>query len=545
MPELPADIKSLAQYFYKGLGEDRILDIVCPEAANSHSKYSNDPVGFCETIFKETYTDSIKEMMESVRDNVVTLCRSANGTGKTHGGARVATWFYECLNGSQVYTAAAPPEANLKKLLWGEIGSLVEKYPEVFKSDRVTILHIEKSAKEFLTGVSIPTTGTEKQREAKFSGKHAPYLLFIIDEGDAVPDEVYKGIESCMSGGHARLLIFFNPRQKVGKAYRLERDKQANVIVLSAFDHPNVITGKDIYPGAVTQSTTIRRINTWCRPLLPGEPKDDETFELPEFLVGKTAKSDSGEEFPPLKAGFYKIEEPAFSYMVLGRYPAQDEYQLISEQWINNAVDRWKEYTAIHGANPPKVRPIMGMDVAEFGKDQNVLCSRYNDYVSEFKVWWKVNIPASEKIAEEEYLYKMAKKINIDGTGLGAGVADHLTENNKSVVAQSVKVAWAPTYETPLGKFKIMRDQLAWTVRTWLETNPNAMLPPDEELREELLAIKYANIDGFIRTSKKDLLKDVLKRSPNKFDSLALTFIDDEVFYTDDDLDDCFTEDYL
>ena len=41
----------------------------------------------------------------------------------------------------------------------------------------------------------------EAVREAKFSGKHAPYLLFILDEGDAIGDEVYRGIESCMSGG--------------------------------------------------------------------------------------------------------------------------------------------------------------------------------------------------------------------------------------------------------------------------------------------------------------------------------------------------------
>lgn len=35
---------------------------------------------------------------------------------------------------SQVYTAAAPPESNLKKLLWGEIGSIVEKHPDLFKN---------------------------------------------------------------------------------------------------------------------------------------------------------------------------------------------------------------------------------------------------------------------------------------------------------------------------------------------------------------------------------------------------------------------------
>jgi hypothetical protein len=116
----------------------------------------------------------------------------------------VGVWWYMCFPGSQVYTAAAPPENNLKKLLWGEIGSIIENHSDLFKTDTVTSLHVQRSAQSFLTGVTIPMSGTEAQREAKFSGKHASYLLFILDEGDAIPDEVYSGIESCMSGGQGR-----------------------------------------------------------------------------------------------------------------------------------------------------------------------------------------------------------------------------------------------------------------------------------------------------------------------------------------------------
>jgi len=197
------------------------------------SKYRTDPVAFGEQVLGETYTAGIRAMMESVRDNPITIAKSANATGKTHGAARVAVWWYKSFSDSQVYTAAAPPESNLKKLLWGEIGSLIEKNPKLFKPDTITSLHVQRSAQSFLTGVTIPASGTESQREAKFSGKHAPYLLFILDEGDAIPDEVYRGIESCMSGGHTRLLIMFNPRAEAGEAYRMERDGRARVIKLS------------------------------------------------------------------------------------------------------------------------------------------------------------------------------------------------------------------------------------------------------------------------------------------------------------------------
>lgn len=234
---------------------------------------------------------------------------------------RIALWFYKAFHDSQVYTAAAPPESNLKKLLWGEIGGLVEKHSGLFKSDTVKVLHVERSAKSFTTGVTIPMSGTEAQRQAKFSGKHAPHLLFILDEGDAIPDEVYTAIESCLSGGHGRLLVMFNPRAEAGEAYRMERDGRANVVRLSAFNHLNVVNGEDRIPGAVNRSVTVCRINEWCRPLAEGERPDGECFELPAFLEGAVATSQAGHEYPPLRPGWHKIMEPAFSYMVLGEYP--------------------------------------------------------------------------------------------------------------------------------------------------------------------------------------------------------------------------------
>jgi len=140
------------------------------EGAVSEDKfilYQDDPVGFGETVLGETYTDEVKAMMESVRDKPITVAKSSNATGKTHGAARVAAWWYKSFPDSQVYTAAAPPESNLKKLLWGEIGSIIEDHPNLFKSDTPTNLHVQRSAQSFLTGVTVPSSGTEAQREAK------------------------------------------------------------------------------------------------------------------------------------------------------------------------------------------------------------------------------------------------------------------------------------------------------------------------------------------------------------------------------------------
>lgn len=461
--------------------------------------------------------------MESVRDNPITIAKSANATGKTHGAARVAVWWYKCFPGSQVYTAAAPPESNLKKLLWGEIGSIIEKHPEVFESDNARTLHIERSAQSFLTGVTIPMSGTEAQREAKFSGKHAPYLLFILDEGDAIPPEVYKGVEACMSGGHARLLVMFNPRAEIGPVYQMERDGRANVVRLSAFNHPNVREGRDMIPGAVSRETTVRRINEWCRPLADDEPIDGDCFELPGFLAGCTAKSQSGQEYPALKPGYYKIMEPAFSYMVLGRYPSQGSNQLISKEWIARARSRWDLYVSEYGERPPKgAIATMGQDVGEFGTDPNVSCFRYGGYVEKLVVWSGVDTVTTGDRAIGQYKARNVSQANVDATGVGAGVAPHMQRAGCAVTA--VKVASSPTETTELGEFHILRDQLWWACREWLRTDPGAMLPPDEALIEELQTPTYEVQNGKIRVMRKETMRELLKRSPDRADALCLTF---------------------
>lgn len=509
------------------------------DQADRFIKYQADPAGFCREQFHENYTSDIVKMMESVRDNVVTIAKSGNATGKTHGAARVGIWWHKCFPNSQVYTAAAPPEENLKKLLWGEIGSILAKHPHLFEGESISSLNIKRNDLEFITGVAVPSSGTSSEREAKFSGKHAPYLLFIIDEGDAVPDEVYKGIESCMSGGYVRLLIMFNPRAAAGAPYRMERDKAANIVTLSAMDHPNVITGKDIIPGAVNRSTTVRRVNDWCRPLHSDEVYSESTcFGLPKFLEGcQTHRLGSTDLYPPLQPGIYKIINPAFSYMVLARYPGQSENQLISREWIDAARMRYDLYVDKHGEIPPKgVMGIMGQDVAEQGDDESVSCFRFGGFVPPLVAWSGVDTVVTAGRAAKEY-HKRNDILScmVDATGLGAGVAPYMVKHG-NCKAIAVKVASRATKEVEFGKFRLLRDQLRWSTREWLRTDPNAMLPPDEKLIEELLAPKYW-VDGeWIYTTKKEDIKKLIKRSPDRADPLDLTFASDVGFFGESDL---------
>lgn len=509
------------------------LKILIKKYSNPYEKYQNDPIGFSEKILGNSFTDDIKKLCNSVRDHQITIAKSCNAVGKTHAAAAIAIWFYKSFIGSQVYTCAYP-EPKLKQLLWGEIDKILINNQELFAADQCNILNIKCKGNSFITGVTVPNSGTEAQKEARFSGKHAPHLMFIIDEGDTIPDEVYRGIESCMSGGHFRLLVLFNPREERGPVYRMERDGIANVIELKAFNHPNVIEGKNIIPGAVDRNTTARRINLWARPLMAEEIKGSECFELPDFMIGVQAKDQKGKILPPLKAGTYKITSPELSYMVLAQYPAQSVYSLINRYDINLARSRWDQYVSTYGELPPKLtNPILGLDVAEFGIDTNVACLRYGNWVPIMETWKGIDTIATGKKAYRIYKDNNCCTANIDGTGVGAGVAPHMNDigetNNEIVYANSIKVASSPTEATEEGlEFVTLRDQLWWKCAEWLKTE-QAMLPPNELLIEELLVAKRETSKNKIKIMDKKTMRELLKRSPDYADALCLTFAPQEI----------------
>lgn len=325
------------------------LDRLVPEQgvkATPYAAYADRPAEFGREVLLERYTEDVQRVMESVRDYAVTVAISANAVGKTHAAAAIATWWYSVHADAQVNLLAAPPIGNLETKLWGELGERVIRHPDVFKESRPTYLRIQRGPKQFIQGITIPQQGTEAQRQASVAGAHEGHLLYCVDEGDNVPVPIYHGIESCMSGGTSRLLIMFNPREEGGYVWELIQSGRANVVHLSAFNHPNVITGVDEFRGAVTREVTVKRINEWTRLLESGEMPDGECFEVPDFLVGEAALSDAGLPYPPLAPGYRRIEDARFAYMVLGQYStkgSQRHYFSAARPYLSGLLRRYHQ----------------------------------------------------------------------------------------------------------------------------------------------------------------------------------------------------------
>ena len=74
---------------YAGSMKDRLFDGLLESIKHhfnenetpAYISFQTDPVGFGEQVLDETYTKDVKTLMESVRDNPVTIAKSANATG--------------------------------------------------------------------------------------------------------------------------------------------------------------------------------------------------------------------------------------------------------------------------------------------------------------------------------------------------------------------------------------------------------------------------------------------------------------------------------
>lgn len=516
-----------------------IIDGLDPNLSQGgkYAKYQKDPVGFCENELNLNLTEDQKAMLLAFLEYPITQVASATGVGKTFALAALAVWVYKTYIETKVYTASAPPEANLRELLWGEIYSLAKDCEEMFAADTIKqSLKIERHPKQYIIGVSIPVSKNEREIVTRFSGKHARILAFLFDEGDGIPDPVYEGADGCMSGGEfVRQIVCFNPKEKRGVPYHREKNGTAKTLNMSAFNHPNVITGDNVVPGAVTREKTVERINLWTEPKPIDKEVDATCFKVPEYLIGTTAQMPNGKISEPLRPGYRVVIDGQFDYKVRGQYPVGAADQLFWDSWIDDAIYRWELMRASHGGvvTPPAgIQPHMGYDVAGDGADSHAYGFRYGH-------WW--DVPTMHKEVQPHkaamkavrlYRERNAKDVAVDTIGVGAGtpgiMESHGRELGLRIKVKSIKVSESASGWNEDGECELLRDEAYWNVRVALRDAKIALPPPThneacKRMHEAMRIMTYEERKK-IKVMDKKVMRRKLGYSPDELECFVLTY---------------------
>lgn len=396
--------------------------------------------------------------------------RTGHGVSKTHAAAALVNCLLPLYKNTRIITTA-PGWSQVRDLLWAELRMMHRNAPQSL-GGRPDTTRWELAPDWFAVGVST----TEADR---FQGRHAAHVLIIFDEASGVSPDIWDAAETLMQGADSRFLAIGNPTDPQSEFAKCFTSPLWTKMHISCLDAPN-ITGEMDIPGGVTQA--------W----------------IDEMRIKWGEKS------------------PWYQAHVLGEFPSDDIEAVIPWTWIVKAQSREPKKERL------LPRPILGVDVARFGKDRIVWMVRDGWRIPHTEV--KRKSPITSTIGRTIQLANQfsvaTKDICVDDTGVGGGVTDGLREALEGSVT-AVNFGGAADDKE---HFANRGAELFWRLREHLDPDPREeqgerlCLPDDAELAQEL-ARRYAiDSKGRIALEKKDDLHARIGRSPDKADTLAMTY---------------------
>jgi hypothetical protein len=224
------------------------------------------------------------------------------------------------------------------------------------------------------------------------------------------------------------------------------------------------------------------------------------------------------------------LPEPLRSQMAEGNFMAgrsDPVWQLIPTEWVKAAQARWQPRE--------KKGPMrsLGFDVARGGTDKSTLARRHDNWFDEL-----LSVPgAMTKDGPHAAAFvtphvRNGAPVCVDSIGIGSSAYDYLKGLNIKTVPIVGSQGSNGTDQTGALRFKNLRAEMYWRMREALDPTAEEpiALPPDQELLGDLCAVRYKVVQmgpfAGILVRDKDEIREVLGRSPDKGDAVAMTFAD-------------------
>lgn len=228
------------------------------------------------------------------------------------------------------------------------------------------------------------------------------------------------------------------------------------------------------------------------------------------------------------KATLQSLPEPLRSQMLKGDFnagAADPAWQLIPTEWIKAAMARWKPRTEKGPMTSLSLDPSRG------GMDKSSISRRHGNWFDE--VITQPGIVTKDGPTAAAFVVPHVRNgcpIVVDSIGIGSSALDFLTGLNLStfpVVGSEHSDHWDKSGQM---RFINKRAEFYWRLREALDpTVPEPLsLPNDQELLGDLSAVRYKVVtrgkSAAIQIRSKDEIREVLGRSPDKGDSVAMHF---------------------
>jgi phage terminase large subunit len=410
--------------------------------------------------------------------------RSGHGVGKSSSAAWIVSWFLETHDYAKV-PCTAPSSHQLRDILWGEL-SKWRRAADDCSQQRGDPPRFWLSALFKLTTDSLYDLGAKdwgafartarKEAPESLQGFHGDHLLFVIDEGSGVPEEVFAAAEGALSGPENRLLMLGNPTRTSGTFHASHHKDRGSYTALHF-------------------------------------RSQDSPLVAPDYRARLVRKWGEGSNVVRVRAD--------------GDFPRQEDDVLISLDMTEPCLSR----EPVPGQGPR----ILGVDPARMGSDRTVLLLRQGRVVDHIAIAAKLDL--MQVVGRVLSLVEpwQVEVIAVDLVGLGAGVYDRLNELRRQRLlacqVHAVDVSTAAPVKRSEDEMQAwrLRDYLWLLTAQWLREAAPVFCAADRQacadLAGELASVKYSfNSHGALVVEDKAEMRKRLGHSPDIADSLICTF---------------------
>lgn len=436
------------------------------------------------------------------------LIRSANGIGKSTLLASIVVMEMQRDEDTQVVCTGAT-YTQLKETLWRATKRIA----------RTSNLSVENfKAFTWETDERHRAIAISPAKVESGQGFHAERVVILVDEATGTPQDRLNALYSNATGTSHLFILTYNPINPDAACYELEQgatpiealldedgqlstDRVKDIaqssewvsIGISAFDHPNVISGHEVIKGAVTRQfveSRLRMDSVECHPL--------ETGAIVVPWTGK-AYLPTAEAMARVCGAWSQTMSIGFisGAVVVGSWSVEPAVGLkIAGADIGGGGEDPSVWTHFDGNGQ---YPFQSLKTGELG----VVASQLNKYCLEYEI----------------------DALCIDDTGVGHGVTDRLQEIKPKYKLIPVNFGSAAKNfpEVAIRKPANARCEMYLLLEKEMRSK-EIRITYDKELQRELCSQK---IEGFgkseqIRLEDKRLIHRRIGRSPNKADATAL-----------------------
>jgi hypothetical protein len=451
--------------------------------------YYDDPVGFVEDCLRwdegQGPTEYQKENMVLLVEKKRLAVRGPHGLGKTTTNAWTVLWFALTRDARGVdwkIITTASAWRQLEEYLWPEIAkwAMRVRWGDVGRAPFTTSELMRLSLR--LTHGKATAVACEDP--AKIEGAHADSLLYIYDEAKTIPPETFDASEGAFSGAgedtamEAYGLASSTPGAPSGRFFDIHSHREG----LEDWTAVHVTRRQVIDAGRMSRSWAEGRERLWG--------------------------SDSA----------------VFINRVEGNFASGEADGVIPLDWVEKAMERWRELEKAGLLPERKELTAVGADIAEEGGDQTVLAPRYDEVIGELR-----RLPRGDVMEATGHIISVLNGAEgnppaiVDAIGLGAGVVPRLREQGHSAIAFKSSNKTRLRDRSRELEFLNCRAAAYWRARDLLDpANGHAVaLPPDDKLIGDLTAPKWwISSTGKIQIESKKDIKDRLGRSPDSGDAV-------------------------